>query len=59
MGLMPFLAVPEPRYLQAALGPVEAHTTAEQLLMAAEHLLILTFGSFSSKLRKSPPFESS
>lgn len=43
---MPALTVPDPRFLQAALGPAQNHTTADELLAAAEHLMVLSFGMF-------------
>lgn len=45
---MPTLEVPDPRYLAAAVGPTECHCSAEQLMVAAEHLMILAFGALPS-----------
>lgn len=43
--MMPTAEVPPPQYLAAAVGPVEKHCGADELMHAAEHLMILGFGT--------------
>lgn len=45
LSLMPSLEIPDARFLPKALGPCELIETAEDLMAAAEHLVILSLGA--------------
>ena len=52
LALLPQLNVPDPRYLAAALGPIEQHQTAEELMTATEHMMLVAFGTHYSVIRR-------